>query len=102
MIGGGGGSIDGRPHRPVARGAVERILPLSVEVALENIVLSIVRCSCCVTGSAGGCAFRCFFSVGTQYATLCEGHNQLLPEAATVFFSGHHRGRYGFLTGHAC
>ena len=41
-----------------------------VEVALENIVLSIVRCSCCVTGSAGGCAFHCFFSVGTQYAAF--------------------------------
>ena len=45
MIGGGGGSIDGRPHRPVARGAAARISPLSVEVALENIVLSVVRVS---------------------------------------------------------
>ena len=29
MMGGGGGSIDGRPHRPVARGPTARILPLS-------------------------------------------------------------------------
>ena len=58
MIGGGGGSIDGRPHRPVARGAAARISPLSVEVALENIVLFVVRCSRRVAGNAGGCAFR--------------------------------------------
>ena len=30
---------------------------------------------------------------------LCEGDNRLLPETATVFFLGHHRGRYGFLRG---
>ena len=45
MMGGDGGSIDGRPHRPVARGAATRISPLSVEVALENVVLFVVRCS---------------------------------------------------------
>jgi len=72
MIGGGGGSIDGRPHRPVARGAAARISPLSVEVALENIVLFVVRCSL-FASRRGQCRRMCIssaFSVGTNNTTF--------------------------------
>ena len=53
MMGGGGGSIDGRSCRPVARGDAARILPLSVAVALKNILLFVVHVAillrfCCV------------------------------------------------------